>query len=300
MAKISVVINTYNEEAHIVRCLKSVTWADEIVLVDMHSEDKTRELAKKFTKHIYLHEKTGYVEPARNFAIAKATGDWILIVDADEEIPESLAKQLQSLTSHDASVVAIPRKNILFGKWIEHTGWWPDRQIRFFKKGSVTWKNEIHSTPETKGKVMQLEGEQYAIVHHNYQSIKQFLYKSYEVYAAQEAETLINKGYKFTYMDAIRFPLQEFLSRYFAREGYKDGFHGLMLSVLMGIYHFVIFAYIWEKKKFVSEHVPMASLEKEVQKASKELLFWTQTKTIEQEKDFLKKVALRLQRKIRV
>lgn len=301
MAKISVVVNTFNEEKNIVRCLNSVKWADEIVVVDMHSTDKTRELAKQFTSNVFSHEQVGYVEPARNFAIKKATGDWVLIVDADEEIPMELAQRLQLLSADkpEVSIVSLPRKNMIFGKWIQHSGWWPDHQIRFFKKGTVTWKNEIHSIPETNGNLLSLTGEENAIVHHNYATIAQFLQKNLVVYAAQEAEELSEKGYKFDYQDAVRFPLKEFLSRYFAREGYKDGFHGLMLAILMGIYHFAIFAYLWEKKKFVDARpAGLQSFGHDIKEAGREVKFWVNTKRLEDEKNGIKRVLLKIKRKL--
>lgn len=301
MSKISVVINTFNEEKNIGRCLESVKWADEIIIVDMYSTDKTKEIAKKYTKHIFLHKKINYVEPARNFAIGKATGDWILIVDADEEIPQSLAKSLRKITKEDSetAVVFIPRKNIIFDKWIQHSGWWPDHIVRFFKKGAVIWKDAIHSVPETQGAVVTLKGEENAIIHHNYQTVGQFLYKSIQVYARQEAEELLKKGYIFNYIDAIRLPLREFLSRYFAREGYKDGFHGLMLALLMAFYHFTIFTYIWEKKKFADDgKLKIEIFEEEIAESGRELRYWIMKSKIETEKDILKKIGLKIKRKL--
>lgn len=303
MSKISVVINTYNEAKNIVRCLESVRWADEIVIVDMHSTDKTRELAKRYTNKIFLHEQSGYVEPARNFAIAKARNEWILVLDADEEIPEKLAQTLQSLPIDmpETSIVSLPRKNMIFGKWIQHSGWWPDHLVRFFKKGTVTWKDAIHSVPETNGNMLTLTGADNAILHHNYESVSQFLHKNLEIYAAREAEELSEKGYAFDYADAIRFPLKEFLSRYFAREGYKDGFHGLVLGVLMAMYHFTVFLYLWEKKKFVdAQPQALRSIEHELHGAKKELAFWFTEKKIEQEKNMVKKLHLQLKRKLRI
>lgn len=304
MNKISVVINTFNEEKNITQCLNSVKWADEIVIVDMHSTDKTREIAKKYTKHIFLHENVGYVEPARNFAISKAHGDWILVLDADEEISEELAKTLQKIPQErpDVSIVALPRKNIIFGKWIQHSGWWPDHLIRFFKKGTVTWKNAIHSQPETKGEVVTLDHEDNAILHHNYETISQFLYKNLLVYPAREAEELLRKGYIFDYRDAIRFPLKEFLSRYFAREGYKDGFHGLVLAIFMAMYHFIIFANLWEKNKFIDETDSdvFKGIAKELRKSKRDIAFWMSKKSIDEEKNLIKKVGLKVRKKLRL
>lgn len=302
MQKLSVVIVTLNEETNIKNCLESVTWADEIVVVDDGSTDKTVEIAKQFTDKIYHHKSAGYVEPARNFAIEKAQGDWILLIDADEIIPSSLVEKLREIAVNpqETTHVFIPRKNIIFGKWIEHTGWWPDHLVRFFRKGSVTWKDEIHSIPVTIGNGMQLDGEENAIIHDNYQSIQQFVHKNFERYAAQESKELLEKGHKFAYVDAIRFPFKEFLSRYFAREGYKDGLHGLVLSLLMAVNHFLVFLYLWEKKDFVplQQDELRQELHDELKKSQRELAFWLSKKKIEEEKSELKRIGMKLKRKL--
>lgn len=302
MNKISVVISTYNSAKDIKACLDSVKWADEIVVVDDGSTDNTVEIAKHYTKHIFHHKSVGYVEPARNFAISKATGDWLLIVDADEVIPQTLAKKLQEIASEEQTFthVLIPRKNIIFGKWMQHTGWWPDHQIRFFKRGTVTWKDEIHSIPNVKGSGITLEGENNAIVHVQYTTVTQFITKNYGIYAPQEARELLKKGYTFSYADAIRFPSREFLSRYFAREGYKDGFHGLVMSILMSIYHFILFLHLWEAKQFApAERKDIEkSFRHEWSTIQKEFLYWITKMKIDSAKNPLTKFALKVKRKL--
>ncbi|HSW87678.1 MAG TPA: glycosyltransferase family 2 protein [Candidatus Saccharimonadales bacterium] len=301
MARISVVVNTYNEEKNIKRCLESVKWADEIVVVDMHSTDNTVAIAKQYTAKIFLHDKINYVEPARNFALTKAQNEWILIVDADEEIPSELIKKLKAIAQENiVDYVMLPRKNIIFGKWMQHTGWWPDPLIRFFKKGNVTWKDEIHSIPEAVGKEMQLADEKYAIIHHNYDSVSQFLHKNLEIYAREEAEEKVREGYIFNYIDVIRFPVTEFLRRYFAWNGYKDGLHGLVLSLLMACYHLMIFIHIWEKEKFKEINDPnlVDTIEKESKKSYKEFRYWFYDEKIKQSKSSSEKYLLKIKRKI--
>jgi len=159
VGKISVVINTLNEEKNLSRALTSIkNFADEIVVVDMKSDDKTQDIARKSGAKVYEHQRMGYVEPARNYAIGKASKDWILVLDADEEVPPSLEKELKKIAENaDADYYRIPRKNIIFGKWVKHSRWWPDYNIRFFKKGSVSWNEIIHSVPSTTGKGLDLE-----------------------------------------------------------------------------------------------------------------------------------------------
>ena len=187
-AKISVVINTYNEEVNIERCLRSVIWADDIVIVDMYSTDRTIRIAKKFNTRIFSHKQTQYVEPARNYAISKAKYDWILVVDADEEIPITLAKKLRVIAdSNDISHVLIPRKNIVLGKWLKYCAEWANHQTRFFKKELADWSSDIHKQPFVKGKGYRLPAlEKYAIVHHYYSTISEFVSK-FDVYTYKHA-----------------------------------------------------------------------------------------------------------------
>lgn len=263
MSKISVVINTLNEEKNLPQALKSVKHlADELVVVDMKSDDNTVKIAKKFGAKVYDHKRMGYVEPARNFAINKATSDWILILDADEEIPSSLSKKLKELAeAGEAEYYRLPRKNMVFGKWLQHSRWWPDYNIRFFKKGFVEWSEIIHSVPTTSGRGVDLDGkEQWAILHHHYETIEQYI-ERLNRYTTKQLQALKDKDYKFAATDLLRKPSEEFLSRYFAGQGYKDGVHGLALAGLQAFSEFVLYLKAWQSADFkgtVSEHEVIA------------------------------------------
>lgn len=277
MAKLSVVINTRDEEINLPHALASVkTLADEIVVVDMQSTDNTVEIAKKAGAKVYKHKPTGYVEPARNYAISKATGDWILILDADEEVPLSLAKKLQAIVKDkkSAQYYRLPRKNIVFGKWLEHSRWWPDYNIRFFKKGFVVWSEIIHSVPTTQGKGLDLEAKpDYAITHHNYDSVSQYLERM-DRYTDVQARARIKEGYQFHWEDLIKKPMGEFVSRYFEGEGYKDGIHGLALSLLQAFSELVLYIKIWEKKKFVQTETDVFQVNGAMYEAEAEIDYW--------------------------
>lgn len=274
-SKLSVVINTLNEEKNIERAIKSVSFADEIVVCDMHSDDKTVELAKKLGAKIVYHEKTNYVEPARNFAISKTTGDWILILDADEEISGDLATKLKQVSDQDDNkVVEIPRKNIIFGKWMKASMWWPDYNIRFFKKGTVTWGDEIHRPPKTSGSLFKLElEEKYAIVHYHYVTLSQFIERMNR-YTTIQADELIKNGYQFKWADLIAKPLGEFLGRFFANRGFEDGLHGLALSLLQAFSFLVMYLKTWEKEKFKEEQINLSDLKKLSGQAGEEINYW--------------------------
>ncbi|MCX6724604.1 MAG: glycosyltransferase family 2 protein [Candidatus Shapirobacteria bacterium] len=300
MNKISVIVNTWNEEQNIKRCLDSVKWADEIVVVDMFSTDKTVAIAKKSAAKIFSHKYTSYVEPARNFAIKKTTGDWILILDADEEISSELAQKLKNLTENKEGLTyfRLPRKNIIFGKWIKHSRWWPDYNIRFFKKGAVCWSEKIHSVPLTRGEGFDLESkEANAILHYHYQTVSQHL-ERLNRYSDIQARELVENGYKFNWSDLLRKPMSEFLSRFFAGDGYKDGTHGLILSLLQSFSELVKYLKVWEKEGFKFQELPLDNFAMEMKKLGKELSYWWTTIFINETGNLFKKIPLKIKRRL--
>jgi (heptosyl)LPS beta-1,4-glucosyltransferase len=274
--KISVVINTLDEADSLPRALASVEdLASEIVVTDMESNDGTSEVAKKLGAKVFSHKRVSFVELVRNFGISKATGDWVLIMDPDEEIPPQLAKEIKSIVDKDkADYCRIPRKNIVFGKWLKHARWWPDYNIRLFKKGSVSWNEVIHAVPMTTGRGMEIEAEeQLAIVHHHYDSIEQFLERMNR-YTSQQIKAKLAENYKFSWKDLIGKPIDEFLSRYFFGEGYKDGVHGLALSLLQGFSELVLYLKLWQAEKFADEEVGVLKVVSEMGTKEKDIHFW--------------------------
>ncbi len=280
--KISVVINTKNAEKTLKQALESVqNIADEIIVVDMKSTDKTLDIAKKYTSQIFSHRDIGYVEPARNFAIAKAQYEWILILDADEELSGKLAIMIQDITSKNISenlqgdCYFIPRKNIIFQKWIQHTGWWPDYQLRLFKKGHVQWEDKIHSVPTVKGSIIHLPPEEkYSIVHHNYQTISQFLKRMNRYTDIQSSENTTTQ--KIQENDVIEKYSSEFLHRYFAKQGWKDGMHGIALSFLQAMSETVVLLKQWERENFRKQKSSLQCI-KALEEYKKDLTYWINT-----------------------
>lgn len=275
-SKISVVTNTLNEGKNIERAIQSVKWVDEVMVCDMHSGDKTVEIAKKLGAKVFFHKKEDCVEKARNFAISKASNDWILVLDPDEEIPESLAKRLQDIATKTEQIdyVRVSRKNIIFRHWMKYSGWWPDYNIRFFKKGKVRWTDQIHRPPEVSGQGLDLPAEErYAIIHHSYQTISQFIERMNR-YTTIQAEELKKEGYKFNWRDLFEKPLNEFLSRFFANEGYKDGLHGLTLSFLQALSFMIVYLKLWEKAEFKEEDVNLLDLENQTAKSAQAINYW--------------------------
>lgn len=301
MTKISAVLNTRNEEQYLDDCLKSLNFVDEIIVVDMKSTDRSQEIAHKYTHHVYTHEPMECVEPARNFALSKTTGNWILVVDPDETIPKKLAQKLIDIADNkQADFVRIPRKNIIFGDWIKHSRWWPDYNIRFFKKGAVEWQDTIHSIPITYGNGLTLEeNEDLSIHHHHYSSIEQYLTRSLR-YAKVQADELEKEGYQFSFLDALEKPFAEFLSRFFAGEGYKDGFHGLVLANLQAFSVFLVYLKIWQKQGFQKQnnHQFFQNWQNFIKNKIKEFYFWQHTMIIQYTKSKSQRFWLKIKRKL--
>ncbi len=274
--KISVVINTLNEENVIERAVKSVAWADEVLVCDMNSDDDTALVAKKAGAKVIFIKKQPFVELARNLSISKVEGDWVLIMDPDEEIPESLGSKLKEVAESGgvATFVDVPRKNMIFGKWVKASMWWPDYKPRFFKKGSVSWSNKIHVPQQTTGQGITLPPEErYAFIHYHYTSVDQFLTRLNR-YTTIQAKELKESGYNFKWQDLISKPLSEFLGRYFANRGFEDGLHGLALCLLQAFSFLVVYIKVWEMEGFKEESIGVSELQQEAEEAGKELNYW--------------------------
>ena len=296
---LSVVVSVFNGEKELDDCLKSVSFAQEIIVVNNSSTDKTEEIARKYTDKIFTRPNNPMLNVNKNFGFSKASSEWIFSLDADERITPELQKEIEDKIGNSVNGYWIPRKNIIFGKWIEHTGWYPDHQLRLFRKNKGKFPEEhVHEAIKVEGEIGYLKNH---INHINYESISQFLNKLATIYGPNEAGQLIKKGYSFDWRDAIRFPVKEFLSRFFAREGYKDGFHGLMLSLLMAFYHFIVFSYIWEKHKFkqINDETMLAETEKEIAQSSKDLFFWFSKEKTKLIKNPIAKIFHKILRKVK-
>lgn len=278
MAKplISVVINCRNEAESLDKCLKSVKKiASEIIVVDMHSTDASVKVANKYHAKVFSYRWLKVVEPARNFALSKATGTWILLLDPDEYLTKELRQELVKITHRpDVDFVKIPRKNIIFNKWLKHSHAWPDYLIRFFRRGAVTWNRQIHSQPQTTGNGLTLlDSDLLAIRHNNYPNLTSFVLRANR-YASVRAEELITENYKLKTSDFMLRPVQEFNSRFFASQGYKDGLHGLLFSLLQAFSILMIYLKIWEKQGFPDKSLPKESFVSASQEAIYEYGFW--------------------------
>jgi (heptosyl)LPS beta-1,4-glucosyltransferase len=296
---ITALVHTFNEEKNIERCLLSlVDWVDEIIVVDMGSTDRTVDIAKTLKAKIFNFPYTGFVEPARNFGIEKARGQWLVILDADEEIPRALVTTLKKIVKENqADFCRLKRKNIIFNKWIKHAGWWPDYQIRFFKKGFVTWTDKIHGIPLTRGTGLDIaQSDDQCIIHHNYQSLEQYLIRMNR-YTSIAAKDLYLSDERFSLPKLMTSISTEFVNRFFLREGYKDGLHGLALALLQGFSETVVMLKIWELENFKEERIHLKEMERSQGKEFREKQYWLYNEMIKSDHSFVQDIIWRVKRK---
>lgn len=248
--KISVVINTYNAEKYLKEVLESAKDFDEIVICDMESTDKTKEIAEKYNCRIAIFKRNGYTiaEPARTFAIQQAAYPWVLMVDADEVISEALRKYLYDYIQKPNcdSGIYIPRKNFFMNTFLH--GGYPDRQLRFFKRDGTVWPPHVHSMPIVQGTVYKIPAKykDLALIHLANDSITTFVKKTNE-YTDNELEKKKHKNYGI--LALLYRPLIRFFKVYVLKGGFKDGVPGFINACLLSHYQFIMVAKIIERRR---------------------------------------------------
>jgi Glycosyltransferases involved in cell wall biogenesis len=248
---ISVAIATFNEEKNIADCLESVKdLADEIVVVDGSSTDKTVEIAKKYGAKVIVTDNPPIFHINKQKAIDKCKGEWILQLDADERVTTQLAKEIKSTieqSSNEAiNAYFIPRKNYFLGRWLKKTGQYPDGVIRFFKKGKAKLPcKSVHEQMEVKGKFGWLKGH---LLHYPYPSFSEYLKKSnrYTTLAAQEMLEKDKRPSFFGYFFAEWQAIKTFLLLFIRHKGFMDGFPGFVFSLYSGLHHISAYVKFWE------------------------------------------------------
>lgn len=256
--KISVVINTLNEEKNIENCLKAVKWADEIVIVDMYSDDKTVEIAKKYTDKIFLHERMNYADPARQFALDKASNEWILVVDADELVPLKLKNKLLKIIENDqADVVYTPHKNYFSGKLIKGVGWGPLQNLhpRLFKKGYFNYKANIHTNFEIKdnARIYYIKNFEESFIHLAYIDFEHYIEKMNRYTTIESTNIFEGKNERNYLFKLFLLALWRTLKEIILIKWYKDGFRGISIGVLAMNYSLVAYMKLKLMESYNSE-----------------------------------------------
>jgi glycosyltransferase involved in cell wall biosynthesis len=273
---LSVVIITHNEEANLARTLTSVQALvserkGEIIIVDSGSTDRTVEIAKSFGAKVFTEPWKGYAAQ-KNSAIDKATGDWILSLDADEEVDSELAQELAGrnpegsegretnprewgLTLDSAAQADVlkgapngfwlSRKNFFLGRWIKHGGFWPDPKVRLFVRGLGRFEERaVHETLQVSGRVVAINRG--ALIHHSYPTLSDYI-EHMNRYSSLGAEMVVAKGkVRFSVINIVFRPLATFVYNYFFRLGFLDGREGLLLHVYHAVYVSWKYAKAWE------------------------------------------------------
>jgi glycosyltransferase involved in cell wall biosynthesis len=240
--KISVVIITGNEENNIKDCLQSVKWAAEIIVVDSESTDATVKIAKEFTDKVIIHKWEGYAKQ-KSFAISMANNEWILSLDSDERVTMELAEEILNYDLQNSKYDAfkIRRENYFIGKKISYCGWEKDFQLRLFRKSKTKLNNKlVHEGFIVDGQIGTLKN---VIQHYSYKNFNDGFLKINE-YSSLEAQE--KRERKVSSFRTILIPLLGFYQYYIARKGFKDGKHGLMISLMHAMTKLQVQMKIWE------------------------------------------------------
>lgn len=251
---ISAVINTLNEEANIAACIESLNGlADEIVVCDMHSDDGTAAIASEMGARVIQHDRTGYVEPARKFAIEQADREWVLILDADERMTPALASKLREIAEENTcDVVSFWILYWYFTGWTRHGGFFPGSIPRFFRK-SVYLDLYDPADERVHRNFMSLTSadrqcrlsDEYHALHLAYPTIEKYVSKTLGMYARIEAEQYVAAGRRFSLVRMLGEPVREFLVRFVLRQGFRDGMRGFVLVCLYAGFRFCVWANVW-------------------------------------------------------
>lgn len=236
---LTVSIITLNEEKNLARTLNSVKkFTDEIVIVDSGSTDKTEEIAKSFNAKFYFQKWLGY-GPQRNKSIDLATSEWVLNIDADEEISEELAKKIMDIKNGKISNIDVFKINFMsvcFGKKIKHGGWSNTYRIRLFKKDSGRFnENNVHEEFITSSQIGKIN--EY-ILHHSYSDLEDYFTK-FNKYTTLGAIEYYKKNKKASFLSIVLSPIYKFIRMYFFRFGFLDGLEGFVLAITSSLYTMV-------------------------------------------------------------
>lgn len=242
--KVSVIVTTYNEEVNIAECLESVGWADEVLVVDSFSTDRTVEIARRFPVTLLQREYFGSAAQ-KNWSLDRVSHDWVLIIDADERVPAALAREVLTVLAEQPQVNGyyIRRQNLFIDKVIRHSGWSTDRVVRLFRRDKGRYPNRrVHADLEIEGPVPVLRNP---FIHYTFRSFEQYFPKFLN-YAEWGAAQAFRDGRKAGLFELLARPLWRFFRTYFLQLGVLDGRHGLVLCALQSFGSFLKYARLWE------------------------------------------------------
>ena len=235
---------TRDESAHIAAALESVSWADEIIVVDSHSTDETVAIARRYATRVEVRDWPGY-SAQKNYAAEIASNDWILSLDADERVTSGLANEIRQTLQGELAArgYRIPRVTWYLGRWIRSTDWYPDYQLRLYDRRAGRWNGRrVHESVDLQGTPGLLRHE---LQHYAYRDIAHHL-ATIDRYTTLAAEQWLAEGRRTNGFEIFIHPRLAFLRNYLLRGGIKDGAPGLLVSKLNAYYVFLKFAKLWE------------------------------------------------------
>ncbi|MDR4506720.1 MAG: glycosyltransferase family 2 protein [Candidatus Brocadiaceae bacterium] len=242
---ISACIITLNEASRIRDCLESIKWVAEIIVVDSYSSDNTVEICKEYTERVYQRTWPGNIEQ-KNYSIGLARHDWILSLDADERLSGDLIREVQEALHNPKDIVGFffPRLSRYLGKWIYHGDWYPDYQLRLFKREHGKWQGtNPHGRVFVSGKTRRLK---HSMFHFNYKNFSHQL-KTIDNYSDIFASVMLERGKGFSLFQLVLRPLYKFIKVYILKRGLLDGLPGFILAVSNAFYIFVKYVKLWEQ-----------------------------------------------------
>lgn len=246
--ELTAIILTRNEEKNIPSCLETLRWADHLLMLDSFSEDATVELAREAGARVHQSPFVNW-PVQRNLGLQSAETLWVLFVDADERVTPELGQEIRNVLDaneqerqrghNPPAGYWIPRRNYIFGRWVRHAGWSPDYQLRLLYRTKARYDEarEVHELVILDGPEGCLEQP---LIHHNYETLQQFHAKQ-ERYAHHQARTLYRQGVRVKTRNFVLQPLREFHRRYLTWKGYKEGWLGFQLSLLMAYYEWIMY-----------------------------------------------------------
>ena len=241
---LSVIITTFNEEVNVGECIESALWADEILLVDSFSTDRTVEIARSYPVQVLQREYFGSAAQ-KNWSLDQVQHDWVLILDADERVTPELAEEIQGILSRPAHAHGyyIRRKNVMIDRIIRHSGWSTDKVIRLFERSLGRYPNRrVHADLDIEGPVPTLKS---SLLHYTYRSFDQYFQKLLN-YAEWGAAQGFREGRRAGFLEIGARPLWRFFRSYFLQLGILDGLHGLVVCGLQATGVFLKYARLWE------------------------------------------------------
>lgn len=242
---LSVIVITFNEERNIEACLRSVRWADEIIVVDSRSSDRTVEIARRFTGSVYSIDWKGYAG-AKAYALEKTTNDWVLWLDSDERATPELGEEIRNIVSSGTksyTAYEVPRKAFFLGTWIRHCGWYPGYVVRLFRSDRAKFdSSNVHEKLDHDGPAGRLKND---LLHYTDENLYHYFAK-FNRYTNLAAKDVSAANRRFSLYDVMARPPYLFLKMYVFRLGFLDGMHGLILSLLSAAYVFTKYAKLWE------------------------------------------------------